>query len=1022
MQGLKHKRLPRRACQRGTFRLDTDSGSVRISSIALWLHVCVFSFYCAAMLLRAVLFASLMALRGFSAEATDEQVFLSGARQLTFEGKRSGEGYFSPDGKALIFQSERSPDNPFYQIYTLDLESGDTQRVSPGTGKTTCAFFRPGTRQVIFASTHLDPKAREKQKAEFDFRTSGKERRYSWDYDEQMDIFLANGDGSSLRRLTSTPGYDAEGAVSPDGGKIVFCSLRDAYPTNKLSVTDLKRLESDPAYFGEIYIMNADGSAQRRLTQTPGYDGGPFFSPDGRRIVWRHFETNGVNADVYTMKLDGSDVQRITDFGCMSWAPFFHPTGEYLVFTANKLGFSNFELFIVDARGEREPVRVTYTEGFDGLPSFSPDGRQLTWTSNRGSDGKSQLYLARWNHEAALRALARSPTRNAGSINRAAVNSDATQARDANESAPLGRMSNDVAYLASPELEGRMTGTAGARKAADWIAAQLRTAGVKPLRGSPTFFYPFDFNAGIQIKTNQNQLSVSTNRQTAALVFEPEKDFRPLAFTSDGTVAGDVVFVGYGLAVPGKADEGYDSCGGVNVSNKIVLALRYVPEAVDSKRRQELNRYAGLRYKAMLARERGATAILFLTGPNSPNPGELATLSSDSASGGSGIVAASITSRAAAPLFAAAGKDLKALQAQLDKEDPHAEGAFQFSNATVSLTTAVEHLRKSDRNVIGVVAGNAPAGGEYVLVGAHYDHLGFGESGAMLRAGEENKIHPGADDNASGSAVVLELARELAEERDRHPAFLKRNVLFAFWSGEELGLLGSSQFAEHAPVPLSNIVACINFDMVGRLRDNKLILQGVGSSSAWRRSIEKRNVGAGFNLVLQDDPYLPTDVTAFYPRGVPVVSFFTGSHEDYHRPTDMADKVNYDGLERITKFARGLVLDIANAAQRPDYLKVAPTDKNTGSRENLRAYLGTIPDYATEVQGVKLSGVRTGSPAEKAGLQGGDVIVEFAGQKIANIYDYTYALDAVKIGQPVEVVVLRNGRRVIINATPEVRR
>jgi hypothetical protein len=223
-------------------------------------------------------------------------------------------------------------------------------------------------------------------------------------------------------------------------------------------------------------------------------------------------------------------------------------------------------------------------------------------------------------------------------------------------------------------------------------------------------------------------------------------------------------------------------------------------------------------------------------------------------------------------------------------------------------------------------------------------------------------------------------------------------------------------------VPLSNIVACINFDMVGRLRDNKLMLQGVGSSTAWRRFVEKRNVAAGFNLVLQDDPYLPTDVTAFYPRGMPVVSFFTGSHEDYHRPTDTAEKVNYDGLERIAKFARSLVLDVANAPQRPDYVKVAASDKGTGSRENLRAYLGTIPDYATEVQGVKLSGVRGGSPAEKAGLQGGDIIVEFAGQKIANIYDYTYALDAVKIGQTIEIVVMRGGQRVSLKATPETRK
>jgi hypothetical protein len=382
-------------------------------------------------------------------------------------------------------------------------------------------------------------------------------------------------------------------------------------------------------------------------------------------------------------------------------------------------------------------------------------------------------------------------------------------------------------------------------------------------------------------------------------------------------------------------------------------------------------------------------------------------------------------------MFAAARRDLKTVQSQLDKEDPHAEGGFVLSNVTVSLTTAVEHIRKSDRNVLGVWPASSPSALEFILVGAHYDHLGFGESGAMLRAGEENKIHFGADDNASGTALVLELAREIAGgsaraasglASQREAIHLQRGIIFALWSGEELGVLGSSYFAEHSPVPLSNIVACINFDMVGRLRDNKLMLQGVGSSLAWRRFIEKRNVAAGFNLVLQDDPYLPTDVTAFYPRGMPVVSFFTGSHEDYHRPTDTAEKVNYDGLERIAKFARSLVLDVANAPQRPDYVKVAASDKGTGSRENLRAYLGTIPDYATEVQGVKLSGVRGGSPAEKAGLQGGDVIVEFAGQKIANIYDYTYALDAVKIGQAIDIVVMRGGQRVSIKATPQARK
>ena len=234
----------------------------------------------------SVFISAILALTGVlraGSAAEQEARFISNARQLIYEGKRSGEGYFSSDGKMLIFQSEREEGNPFYQIYLLDLETGDIRRVSSGVGKTTCGFLRPDGKEAIFASTHLDPQATEKQRREFEFRASGKQRRYSWDYDATMDIFATEPDGGLLRRLTNTPGYDAEGSFSPDGRHIVFTSLREAYPLEKLSAEDRKRFETDPAYFGEIYVMNADGSDQRRLTQTPGYDGGPFFFPMANR-------------------------------------------------------------------------------------------------------------------------------------------------------------------------------------------------------------------------------------------------------------------------------------------------------------------------------------------------------------------------------------------------------------------------------------------------------------------------------------------------------------------------------------------------------------------------------------------------------------------------------------------------------------------------------------------------------------------------------------------------------------------
>ena len=342
---------------------------------------------------------------GVRAGSNEEAKFIGNARQLVFEGKRSGEGYFSPDGKDLIFQSERETDNPFYQIYILSLETGDVHRVSGGTGKTTCAFFQPGAGRVLYASTHLDPDAVKKQKEEFELRASGKERRYAWDYDAHFDIFSCDRDGSGEKRLTHAPGYDAEGSYSPDGKRIVFCSMRDAYPLDALSAEDRERASIDPSYFGEIYAMDADGSNPVRLTDWPGYDGGPFFTPDGKGIVWRHFTEDGANADIYTMAADGSDKRRLTDFASMCWAPYFHPSGDYAIFTTNKHGFSNFELFLVDAGGVREPVRVTHTDGFDGLPVFSPDGKRLAWTSTRTGDGKAQIFIGEWNHDAARAAL-----------------------------------------------------------------------------------------------------------------------------------------------------------------------------------------------------------------------------------------------------------------------------------------------------------------------------------------------------------------------------------------------------------------------------------------------------------------------------------------------------------------------------------------------------------------------------------------------------------------------------------------
>lgn len=931
---------------------------------------------------------------------------LSNSRQLILSGKRSGEGYFSADGGKLIFQSEREPGNPFFQMYVLDFGTGETPRVSPGTGKTTCGWIHPSGKSVMFSSTHADPDSVQKQQAELDFRASGKQRRYSWDYDPQYEIYKAPIGGGTPVNLSQSWGYDAEGAYSPDGQRIVFASNRQAY-TRKLPPNEQQRLEADPAYFMDIYTMDAEGNDLKQLTSQPGYDGGPFFSPDGKRVVFRRFNEAGDKAEIWTVDAKGGDERQITKLGVLSWAPYYHPSGDYIVFATNKHGFGNFELYMVAANGQGEPVRVTQTAGFDGLPVFSPDGKKLSWTSGRTADGSSQVFLADWNDAEARRQL-RLPAQSAKPSTPVISNADTTSAPRFQTTSAISPedLRKRVEYFASPALQGRMTGSPGEQQATAYAAQVFKSLGLSPAGDQGTYFQNFKFTSGVNLGS-QNRLTANGQN------LELQTDWVPLSMSASATIdAIEVVFAGYGLRAPATAGfKGYDSYVHLDVKDKWVLVLRYWPEQADAATQQELKRYSGLHYKALLARELGAKGLLVVSGPNSPDKQELIPFHGEGASGGLSLPAISLTNTRAGLWFSRSGKDLKAAQTQLDSGE-FVQG-FPLKDLKLGGKTDLVKTEGSGRNVLARL--DVPGATRTVVIGAHLDHLGKGHPSSSLAGNDvTDDIHYGADDNASGSAGVLEIAEAVSQAKQG----LKQNILFALWSGEELGLLGSNHFvSQYADEAFKKqFSAYLNMDMVGRL-DKALVLQGTGSSPVWNGLIEKYNLAVGLPLTLQESAYLPTDATAFYLKGIPALSAFTGAHKDYHTPGDTADKLNYPGTARIVDLVGRLAAGLAANPDAPAYTRQEPPRQ--AQTRGLRVYLGTIPDYAGgDVKGLRISGVSAGGPAEQAGLKAGDVIVSLGGKGIENIYDYTYAIDTLTIGKATPIVVIRDGKRVELTITP----
>lgn len=564
---------------------------------------------------------------------------------------------------------------------------------------------------------------------------------------------------------------------------------------------------------------------------------------------------------------------------------------------------------------------------------------------------------------------------------------------------------DDIRYLASDPLEGRGSGTPGGRKAAQFIAERFRAAGLQPLGSNGSYFQPFRFTAGVRLGPG-NSLTV---RQAGGRP-EPlrvKQGFMPLAFARNGTVAGPLVFVGYGISAPRIK---YDDYTGVDVRGKIVVALRQSPDGDDLK--SKFGPFAPLRSKAMTAREKGAVGILFVTGPLTDAREDLGVFRFDASFANSGIGAAIVHRAPIEALLKRQGTSLRDTQMKIAHGG---RASFPIRGASAVLTTRVEREERETANVLGLLPGSDPARREeVVIIGAHYDHLGYGGEGSLARSSAP-QIHHGADDNASGTSGVMELAAYLAHPQSgTRPA---RSLLFACFSGEELGLLGSSYYVKHPAVPLARTVAMINMDMIGRLRGDALTVIGTGTSTAWDGILKAANAPFGLKLQPNASGFGASDQSSFYARDMPVLFFFTGVHPEYHTPADTWEKINAEGEARVLTLVADVARRIADGGERPRFVR-ADNGRPEMASPSFNVYLGTIPDYSATVEGVQLTGVRESSPAEKAGMRGGDIIVRFGSKAIKNIYDYTFALRDARAGVPVPITVRRGGETRVLRVVP----
>jgi Tol biopolymer transport system component len=877
-----------------------------------------------------------------ASSARPDEPHFAELRQLTFGGENA-EAYWSWGGDQLILQA-RGPGQSCDRIVRTNpfLPAPVFTPVSNGEGATTCSFFLPGDRDVIYASTQLGGPACPPR--------PDHSQGYVWPLYSTYDIFRAKADGSGVVRLTDTPGYDAEGTVCGKDGSIVFTSVRDG---------DI-----------DLYRMDADGKNVRRLTDTPGYDGGAFFNADCSKIVWRAGRPKGkdledfrrllgqglvrpTKLELYVANADGSDARQITYLDAASFAPYWHPSQRRILFSSNWAASSprEFDMWAIDIDGTRLE-RVTTAPGFDGFPMFSPDGKWLAFSSNRATpEGQhdTNLFVARW-----------------------------AESTPRFEETAADRTMRDDAWLADPAREGRGVGTHGLDEAGAYVEKAFKDAGLAPA-GSEGYRLPFDATTKV---TGAASLQVARAEKLAA------PSVQPLGFSSPGVVEAPLVDVGWGIV-----EGGWDDYAHHDVKGKIAVVRRFVPDDPKLAKSEDKRRLGDLRRKAWVAREHGAKDILVVDLAKDVEEAPFPELAPDVA-GDAGIVAAIVSRAAFAPIV----------------------DAMKHKRTVATLEVA---LKPETARAFDVVA-RWPAAAQnrlpgVVVVGAHYDHLGFGGRDSLSPG--EHAVHPGADDNASGTAALLEIGRMLAER-----TALRRDVVLVAFSGEEMGVLGSTWFVKHplAGLAPADIVGMLNMDMVGRLRDNTLQVFGAETATQWSDMLGRACDAARVECVhAAGGGFGASDHAPFYGAGVPVLHFFSGVHADYHKPSDTPDKVNAAGMAQTARIVASMATELADHEGRLDYQKV-PSPPPSGDVRSFGSSLGTVPDYAGPPKGQRgmlLAGVRPGGAAEKAGLERGDVLVRLGDHPISGVEDLMYVLTESKPGTTMKAVVVREGKEIAVDVT-----